>query len=435
MSDIDPREFRRTFINKLSVQPLDDDDPRYVDPYELDELAVEDPVRLLAEAIEDAPAQSVQLFSGFRGTGKSTQLRRLRKRLVRGGYAVLLIDIEDYLNTQVPVDIADFLLALTGAAGEALDELLGPDRQKSAWDRLARFFGGLKLSAELAAELNLGPVDLKLALRQDKDFPTRVREAMTGRLSALVREVRSFFEESLQALPAREGRATELVLLVDSVEHIRGSQAALDSLESLFAIQHENLRIPYVHVVYTVPPYLKVRSPNLHALYDGGVSMPMIKVRERDGSCHKRGIQLLREIVAERGDWTRLLGPDNQALDRLILLSGGYLRDLFQLLREIIRRATSLPASPAALESGIRQVREEYTMIAERDVLWLDAIRTSHGPALPDDKALVDFARFLDTGRVFCYRNGEDWYGIHPLIADHVTREAKRLREREAAGA
>jgi hypothetical protein len=65
-------------------------------------------VRLLAEAIEDAPAQSVQLFSGFRGTGKSTQLRRLRKRLVRGGYAVLLIDIEDYLNTQVPVDIADF---------------------------------------------------------------------------------------------------------------------------------------------------------------------------------------------------------------------------------------------------------------------------------------------------------------------------------------
>lgn len=138
-------------------------------------------MRLLAEAIEDAPAQSVQLFSGFRGTGKSTQLRRLRKRLVRGGYAVLLIDIEDYLNTQVPVDIADFLLALTGAAGEALDELLGPDRQKSAWDRLARFFGGLKLSASLAAELNLGPAQCSHRRRGDRARRGRVRRPGRGR--------------------------------------------------------------------------------------------------------------------------------------------------------------------------------------------------------------------------------------------------------------
>jgi len=72
----------------------------------------DDPVKLLARAIEWTPGETVQLFSGFRGTGKSTELRRLRKHLKDEGYLVVLCDMQDYLNLSMPVDITDFLMAV-----------------------------------------------------------------------------------------------------------------------------------------------------------------------------------------------------------------------------------------------------------------------------------------------------------------------------------
>jgi len=69
--------FLKQFFQNLREQPLEPDDPRYVHIYRDRRLAPSDPVELLARAIEWTPGESVQLFSGFRGAGKSTELRRL----------------------------------------------------------------------------------------------------------------------------------------------------------------------------------------------------------------------------------------------------------------------------------------------------------------------------------------------------------------------
>ncbi|MBK6671485.1 MAG: hypothetical protein IPG46_18155 [Actinobacteria bacterium] len=53
-------------------------------------------------------------FSGFIGTGKSTELRRLRRRLEGDGNLVLLIDMEPLLNPTAPLDITVFLTRLAG---------------------------------------------------------------------------------------------------------------------------------------------------------------------------------------------------------------------------------------------------------------------------------------------------------------------------------
>ena len=44
--------------------------------------------------------------------------------------------------------------------------------------------------------------------------------------------------------------------------------------------------VRYLHVVYTVPPYLKVRYSNLGALYEpGGIYvLPALKLHNRDGT-------------------------------------------------------------------------------------------------------------------------------------------------------
>ena len=97
-------DFLADFFRKVADAPLSSDDERYVKIYENSALAEHDPVDLLARAIRWTP-QSVQLLSGYRGTGKSTELRRLQKRLRDDNYLVFLYDIEGLrLAHQLPID-------------------------------------------------------------------------------------------------------------------------------------------------------------------------------------------------------------------------------------------------------------------------------------------------------------------------------------------
>ena len=130
--------FRRDFFRQLADTALEPDDPRYVHIYDDERIAEDDPIKLMQTTIEWTVGSSVQLFSGFRGSGKSTELRRLRSNLQQSGYLVILFDAEDYLNLSIPVDVPDFLLAVAGALGESVVQagLLQDDPAKiSYWNR------------------------------------------------------------------------------------------------------------------------------------------------------------------------------------------------------------------------------------------------------------------------------------------------------------
>ena len=43
------------------------------------------------------------------------------------------------------------------------------------------------------------------------------------------------------------------------------------------------------------------------------------------------------------------------------------------------------------------------------------------------------YARFLDTHLVLCYRNGAEWYDVHPLVRDLVLEQAARVRKAAVA--
>lgn len=85
---MDEATSRRDFFRGLRDVPLEPDDERYVPLYADIRIAVDDPVAMMQATIEWSVTPSVQLFSGFRGTGKSTELRRLRQRLREAGYVV-----------------------------------------------------------------------------------------------------------------------------------------------------------------------------------------------------------------------------------------------------------------------------------------------------------------------------------------------------------
>ena len=435
------RIFLGEFFRQVSDQPLRPDDPRYIPLYDDPEMADDDPVDLMARAIEWTPGGSVQLLSGFRGTGKSTELMRLEQRLQESDrrFLVFRCDIVDYLNMSVPVDICDFLMAVCGAFSDAVAErnvLHGHPAHECYWERLVNFLTQTELgdvTASLGLPISLGAsvvsANIKANLKSDPSFKRRLQERMAGHLGALVNDVRDYFGACIDSLQKREDEDFEVVLLVDSIEHFRGTyinaQEVQSSVEDLFVGHSERIHFPRLHVVYTVPPYLKIRYGNIGALYEpGGVRvLPALKLRAKSGERCRQGHDAMERIVRARGDWEKLLGR-RAALDRLIENSGGHLRDLLRLLAEVLRRAKALPVPHSTVDAAINQMRTEFLPIADDDARWLAAIARSHRTALPDTGKLPDLARFFDTHLALCYRNGDEWYDVHPLVAEHVIEQA-----------
>ena len=138
----------------------------------------------------------------------------------------------------------------------------------------------------------------------------------------------------------------------------------------------------------------------------------------------------MEAVIAARGDWKRLL-PNRKSLDLLIRYSGGHLRDLLRLVAEVLRRAETVPVSEDTVQSAIDQLRTEFLPIADEDARWLSEISKTHRTALDSVQNLPTLARFLDTHLALCYRNGDEWYDIHPLIAEHVATQAAAIKSAE----
>src|SRR5688500_2737393 len=428
-------EFLKAFYQALVDRPLEPDDGWYVALYRDGTLNESDPIEQIATSIEWSPLESTHLFSGFRGTGKSTELRRLRARLQRTGrHVVVLCDMVETLNLAPPVDAADFLIGVAGAFGDALEDdpdLLGQDPARTSyWQRVIGLFqdSHVDLEVQMGATAGVASATLKSNLRQDPTFRDRLRQRMEGHLGRLVEDVHAYLSECVGLLRARHGDETEVVLLLDSIEQIRGTSVGnaenvYASVEALFSNHADSLKFPDLHVVYTVPPWLKIRSPGIAGEYGGMQLLPCVRVRTIAGEPYAPALDALEQVVGRRGDWKRLLG-ERERLDQLLLASGGYLRDLFRMLQGCLRQARGkpLPIDDRTLEVAVHEVRNSYLPLARSDARWLASIGRSKAPELAVHRAgeeaanLYDLGRMFDTHLVLCYLDKAEWYDVHPLL-------------------
>lgn len=439
-------QFLKTLFRNLEDKPLPQGDARYQPVY--DDPRGDDPVDLLLKHIDWSDVSSVQMFSGFRGSGKTTELFRLRAQLEERGYRVVYADSLDYLNPAEPIDISELLIVLAGAFDDGLSQLGVTVAGESYWTRLKNYLIrtevevpeiGLKVEGEtpgqsLAGGLKAG-LDLKLALKTTPSFRQRLRTVMSGRIGELKNQVDKFLEDAVKAAQSKFGNQ-RIVFLLDSLEQIRGSlsneEEVIRSVERLFTHHERMLKLPYLHVVYTVPPWLQFAMPNATQV----VMIPSIRQWNNDEtrSRYERGWQVLHGLLRRRfdeGGCERFFGPDpERAAGRLIALCGGHFRDLLLLVRETVLRARALPVSEEVTEAAITAVRGNFLPIAIEDAEWLQEIGRLRSAALPSARAgdVSRLTRFLDTHFVLYLTNGKEWYDTHPLIREEVAQIVQRSR-------
>ncbi|MEW5928826.1 MAG: hypothetical protein AB1941_15295 [Gemmatimonadota bacterium] len=414
----------KKFFNTLKDEPLSPESPYYV-PY-LEAHASDDYISFLATEILFSEAAGVNLLSGQRGTGKSTQLRRLRKMLEEQGCVVFLSDMHDYMHMTSPVEITDFFLSIMGALSEQVATYLREDVLKDRfWSRIGHF-----LNTEVRVEevtLKGGWAEVKASLKDDVTFRQRVQKQMRGHVARLIRQSHDFAIEVVELVRKREGNPDKkVVFLIDSVEQIRGVGAEAEdvykSIENLFSGHADSLKLPLLHVVYTIPPWLPALTPGLGAILGTVHTLPSVHIYQtRSRHPDPDGLEIMRRIVATRCDcWAQIFTPEQ--LDRIALNTGGDLREFFYLIKQCLTRAgasrAEWPIPDGVIEGGENNMRRGMLPVAEEDAEWLRQIAETHDPQLQSVQKLPSLARFFDTKLVLNYRNGEDWYDVHPLLRD-----------------
>lgn len=395
-----------------------------------------DAVQELADQIDFSESAGAYLFTGNRGTGKTTELMRLAKILSGEGYGfeVFYVDVAEYLNTSQPVEISDFLISVLGALSDKVQERFRSSFGKPGFfERVWSFLQSEVRPSELS--LPAGPAELKAALVQTPLFKEQLQRHIRGHVSTLVKQAREFALDVVKHV-RNERMADDLkvVLIVDSVEKLRGvgseqTREVFKSVETLFGSHAESLRFTGLSVVYTIPPYLQALAGALGRHYAGGriYALPSVHVYECCPDPGQRpavsddGVGKMLAIVERRFPGHAEFFAEGQ-LARLARNSGGDLRDFFRMARLAITRAASVgvPLTEAIISTAEHAVRRDMMPIAADDRQWLQKIAHSHAAELPSLDQLPELARLQEGNYVLHYRNGEDWYAVHPLLHEKL---------------
>ncbi|MCP4654484.1 MAG: hypothetical protein GY856_03585 [bacterium] len=173
-----------------------------------------------------------------------------------------------------------------------------------------------------------------------------------------------------------------------------------------------------VSVVLTVPlsflfTPMFARSQSQFA---GTAVVPAIRVRQQDGDTDPAGVEWMRSMLSRRGVGELF---DSDATEHLIVQTGGILRDFLRVARESVLTAHMKHQERVTLEYAT-DVIQDFSLnmsrtVSSENLRLLHAVHRA-GRAIGDSS----FLQMIDSGQIIEYRNGANWYAVHPLLREAI---------------
>ncbi|MBI3472274.1 MAG: hypothetical protein HY013_13035 [Candidatus Solibacter usitatus] len=366
-----------------------------------------------------------RLFTGHRGVGKTTELKRVKhelenrtpRRFVSLLQAADWVDLGDVQPPDLVLHIVRQLVTDLKDAGFGL-----------GWTKFIQFFAEIKdiLSTEVELK-NLkvgGPVEFGIAIKDVPGARGKLRKLLEDRLPTIYDLIN---KEVLR--PAREWLTEsgydDLVVIVDQLDRIpqKVLHTSLTNHENLFLDNAGTLRALNCHMLFTIPielAYSRCRG-RLGDVYGSQIlTLPVIPVTDRGRKDFSPGLDAMRKIAgvrAARAGVTAGFFEDDALLDQFCRLSGGHVRSLFILLRSAIERSDTLPLTRAVAERTIRRAAADLVLPLQKPD-W-EVLREVHQTKeKPQDPARADIWHgLLRDLFVFGYEDDAGiWYDWNPLL-------------------
>jgi hypothetical protein len=213
----------------------------------------------------------------------------------------------------------------------------------------------------------------------------------------------------------RTGNPHELVLVLDNLDRL--PPAVMDQAFNQWASLFSQLG---VHLIVTVPLPL-IYYPEGSKISEMGfrplvLSMPMIRQRHQKWTDFwTNGVEKLIEVIQARVDDKAVfagMAPERSAvLQRIVLASGGSLREIMRLLTYAGEEAWDCQIRGEHVERAIHTVRNE--LMSNLSLADIGVLQKIHHDKRAD--------RTKEMGRQLFYRwaleyNGEKWADVHPLV-------------------
>lgn len=441
------RTLREVNIAANPAKALPSGDPRYVSATAVrgNEDVVQRMFRYIDLAEDDE--YTTQLFTGHRGSGKSTELLRLKTRLEKAGYAVMYfeadhdLDINDVEYSDIILTIVRFVMVEMYNRNLALADSLLENVLNWFADTLYESdeWREVKRSIEGEAALGVGlPDNLPLIARllarvtgqihSGTQVKNKIRRQLDPQISQLIAQTNNLLQAAQQKLKK------PLVLLIDNLDRITLLEKGENRTnhDAIYIEKGEQLASLQAHTIYTVPISLlySPRAPVLTSIFPEYAVLPMIKNRQRHSNePDAEGMAVLRQILAARIDISHIFTED--AVNYLCRMSGGHPRDLMVLVRYAVRYAPETYPQPIDLAVAQRAVGN---LLAE----YSRAIPDDHYPLLAKihlDKTISNDAAhrlMLYNQSVLEYYNGSPpWHDVHPVVLELPKFQTALTEERQ----
>lgn len=422
-------------------EPLEPGDQRYLDLSgargEASRTVIQ---RRLTARPPGARFEKIMFFS-HRGAGKSTELLRLQGDLEAAHrYRVLYLEANVEMDPHV-IEAEDLFLALARAVDQFMRGLGLPLPEASlervtswfkdvvgttTWGQSVGLEKGLALSAGVDAKGGKIPLLGSLLatvngiMKFESEYRVEVRQAFRRFPGALLDAVNQLLRAADQLLQFH-GHG-ELLVVIDNFD--RYPPDVVDKLLVQGAERIGELRCSLV-VTPPISLHYRPRTTALRELYTCEV-MPAVRLRRPEDpydALDGPGRDLLLQALSRRIH-LRLI-PDEAARDRLVVASGGAMRDLLRLFAEAALRSTgevvTLADVRTAVKLRIATLRDQVNANG-----WAPTLAgISRRKQIDDD----DACQHVLYHRLALKYDGDGWYDVHPLVAelDEFRKERAKL--------
>jgi hypothetical protein len=382
-----------------------------------------------------------QLYSGYRGSGKTTELLRLRKDLEDRGHIVVYFAADERDLSVQDAQHTDILLACTRHLLQGLKQA-NPDPVldwlKTRWADLQ----DVLLTEVTVDQVNLAVglkelAKLTSAIRAQPGQRQKIRERLEPHTESLIDALNRFIQDNSDRVAAK----TKLVVIADNLDRIVPifRDHGRSNHEEIFLDRSEQLKALNCHIIYTVPISMVYSrwSTELEANYGIPRVLPSIMVRQEDNQPYQPGLDILRTMILRRvptplqDSLVPTVFESEQVLQKLCLMSGGYSRDLMILVREAINKTEMLPIGIKAINSAIGNLRDVYERAIEPEE-WIQLAQVSLSKQVTTSpsylsllfkRCMLQYSYFDESG------TRRTFLDVHPVIEklDRYTRARSDL--------
>ena len=335
-----------------------------------------------------APDHGHYLFCGHRGSGKSTELRRIAHELHgRDFYYVVFADAAQELDVN-NLRYQDILLHLASRLMEQLvDDGIHVDKihlgslQEWFTERVEKTPSTRDFAREAKAGVG-GSVGLPFlaklfgqistALKTNTTYKEELRTTLRNHFSDFAGGFNHLITVTEDTLPGT-GKGVRILFVIDGTDRLGG-----DDAQAFFEADVHQLQQVRALFVYCAPVHLAYEGTDAGQNFSSIFRLPMIKLLNSDGSLHEEGRTAMEKMLHRRAAAELF---DAGVADRLIEHSGGHPRDLLRLLLNAFKHAEYDRFDDASAHRAVREMAADFRRIlSPDDYRLLAAIDVGHPP-------------------------------------------------------